>query len=115
MIGRLFVCAVLGAALLYSGQVVAAQVGIASYYRSGKLTANGESFNPHGMTAAHKHLKFGTKVLVTDIRTGRSVIVRINDRGPFIAGRIIDLSLGAARALGIQGSGLAKVKLTTLN
>jgi rare lipoprotein A len=63
------------------------------------------------MTAAHKTLKFGTIVKVVDLDTGNSVVVRINDRGPFIRGRIIDLSLGAARAMGIQHSGIAKVKV----
>jgi len=74
-----------------------AQEGMASYYKSGRRTANGERFNPNGYTAAHRSLKFGTKVRVTNLRNGRSVIVRINDRGPFIRGRIIDLTYGAAR------------------
>jgi len=89
--------------------------GWASYYKSGKLTANGESFNPMGMTAAHRTLPFGTKVLVTNLRNGRSVVVRINDRGPFIKGRVIDLSLGAARVVGLQRSGVGKVKFEVLN
>jgi rare lipoprotein A len=112
---RLLVCAVAGAVCLLSGISNAAQIGVASYYKSGKITANGEAFNPHGMTAAHKTLKFGTIVKVVDLDTGNSVIVRINDRGPFIRGRIIDLSLGAARAMGIQHSGIAKVKVIALN
>jgi rare lipoprotein A len=89
--------------------------GMASYYKSGKLTANGERYNPHGLTAAHKTLPFGTKVRVTNLKTGRSVVVRINDRGPFIRGRIIDLSLGAARAVGLHKSGVARVKVAVLN
>ena len=112
---RLLVCAVAGAVCLLSGISNAAQIGVASYYKSGKITANGEAFNPHGMTAAHKTLKFGTIVKVVDLDTGNSVIVRINDRGPFIRGRIIDLSLGAAMAMGIQYSGIANVKVIALN
>ena len=112
---RLLVCAVAGVACLSSGISNAAQVGVASYYMSGRITANGEAFNPHGMTAAHKTLKFGTIVKVVDLDTGNSVVVRINDRGPFIRGRIIDLSLGAARVMGIQHSGIAKVKVIALN
>lgn len=88
--------------------------GMASYYKSGRRTANGEKFNPHGFTAAHRSLPFGTKVLVTNLKTGKSVIVRINDRGPFIRGRIIDLSLGAAKVVGITATGVAKVKITVL-
>ncbi|MEA5572013.1 septal ring lytic transglycosylase RlpA family protein [Calothrix sp. UHCC 0171] len=91
--------------------------GIASFYGydgSGNKTATGERFNPEGMTAAHRHLPFGTRVRVTNIRNGRSVIVRINDRGPFIRGRIIDLSYGAARVIGMIGRGLAPVKVEVL-
>lgn len=77
----------------------------ASWYGSGHRTANGEHFNPNGLTAAHRSLPFGTRVRVTCARTGRSVVVRINDRGPFIAGRAIDLSRGAARAIGLSGVG----------
>jgi rare lipoprotein A len=81
-----------------------AQEGGASWYGSGRKTANGERFNPHGLTAAHRSLPFGTRVEVTDKRTGRSVVVRINDRGPFIRSRVIDLSRGFARALGMGGT-----------
>lgn len=90
------------------------KVGMASYYKHGKRTANGEAFNPNGLTAAHRTLPFGTKVRVTNLKTGKSVIVRINDRGPFVGGRIIDLSLGAARAVGLTASGVAKVKIVVL-
>ena len=86
-------------------------VGMASYYWQGTRTASGARFNPGGMTAAHKTLPFGTKVLVTHVSTGRSVTVTINDRGPFVKGRIIDLSRGAARALGYEGSGLGRVRV----
>jgi rare lipoprotein A len=88
---------------------------MASYYKSGKVTANGERFNPHGLTAAHRTLKFGTKVRVTNLKTGKSVIVRINDRGPFIRGRIIDLALGAAKVVGLNRSGVAKVRVAVLD
>ncbi|MFM8747392.1 MAG: septal ring lytic transglycosylase RlpA family protein [Aestuariivirga sp.] len=90
------------------------QTGKASYYRHGKYTANGERFNPRDYTAAHRTLPFGTKVLVTHVRTGKSVIVRINDRGPFTRGRIIDLSLAAAQALNMTASGVATVKIVPL-
>jgi rare lipoprotein A len=89
-------------------------VGKASYYRHGSKTANGEKFNPKGLTAAHRTLKFGTRVKVTHLRSGRSVIVRINDRGPFIKSRIIDLSYGAAVAIGLEKSGVAKVRIVVL-
>src|SRR5947208_14165733 len=82
-----------------------AQVGWASYYKYGRKTASGERFNARGLTAAHRTLKFGTRVRVTHLRTGRSVIVRINDRGPFVRSRIIDLSYGAAKAVGLRGTG----------
>jgi len=87
---------------------------MASYYKSGRKTANGEKFNPNGYTAAHRSLKFGTKVRVTNLRNGRSVIVRINDRGPFIRGRIIDLAYGAAKAVGLHSSGVAKVRVAVM-
>lgn len=82
------------------------QRGVASWYGPGfhgRLTANGERFNTNSLTAAHRTLPFGTRVRVTNARSGRSVIVRINDRGPFIKGRVIDLSKAAARAIGITG------------
>ncbi len=88
--------------------------GVASYYGKrfhGRLTANGERFNMNAMTAAHKTLPFGTKVRVTNPRNGRSVVVRINDRGPFIRGRTIDLSRGAAQKIGMISTGHARVKL----
>jgi rare lipoprotein A len=98
-----------------SGVEAKSTSGVASYYQSGKQTANGESFNPYGLTAAHRTLPFGTKVRVTNMRTGKSVVVRINDRGPFIRGRVIDLSLGAAKLVGMTTSGVAKVTYSILN
>jgi rare lipoprotein A len=91
--------------------------GNASWYGpgfDGRLTANGETFDQQEMTAAHPHLEFGTKVKVTNLQNGRSVIVRINDRGPFIRDRIIDLSAAAASALNMMSSGVAPVRLTIL-
>ncbi|MCJ2032923.1 septal ring lytic transglycosylase RlpA family protein [Methylobacterium sp. J-068] len=85
-------------------QPASAQSGAASWYASGHRTANGERFNPNGMTAAHRSLPFGTRVRVENKRNGRSVVVRINDRGPFVRGRIIDLAKGSARALGMGGT-----------
>ena len=85
-----------------------AESGIASVYAySGERTANGERAQPNGFTAAHRTLPFGTHVRVTNKRNGRSVVVRINDRGPFVRGRVIDLTPAAAHALGF--SGLASV------
>ena len=80
-----------------------AQSGIASVHSGGR-TASGEHAHPQGMTAAHRSLPFGTKVRVTNHRTGRSVVVRINDRGPFVRGRIIDVMPAAARELGFSGT-----------
>jgi rare lipoprotein A len=88
---------------------VNAQSGIASIYSGGR-TANGERASASGMTAAHRSLPFGTMVVVTNRKNGKSVIVRINDRGPFVRGRIIDVTPAAARALGF--SGLATVSLS---
>jgi rare lipoprotein A len=88
-----------------------ALTGIASYYWQGQTTASGEPFNKRDMTAAHPSLPFGTKVRVFCANTGRDVVVRINDRGPFKPGRIIDLSEAAAEAIGMQGRGLTTVQL----
>jgi rare lipoprotein A len=85
--------------------------GLASFYSEGTRTASGEQFNPNALTAAHPNLPFGTKLRVTDVATGRSVIVRVNDRGPFVPGRVVDVSYSAAASLGIIGRGTAKVKL----
>lgn len=91
--------------------------GKASWYGSqfhGRLTASGEIFNQNDFTAAHPQLSFGTKVQVTNLNNGRSVIVRINDRGPFVKNRLIDLSTAAARSIGMISSGVAPVKITIL-
>ena len=88
--------------------------GIASYYGvelAGNRTASGERFNPTGLTAAHRTLPLGTKLRVTNVANGRSVIVRVNDRGPFVGKRLIDVSLGAAREIQMIRSGTAQVRL----
>jgi rare lipoprotein A len=85
--------------------------GVASYYDEGTQTASGEDFDPQALTAAHPNLPFGTKLRVTNVATGKSVIVRVNDRGPFVPGRIVDVSHSAAAALGMIGQGTAKVKV----
>jgi rare lipoprotein A len=90
------------------------QQGVASYYWQGQRVASGGMFNPNAMTAAHKTLPFGTRVRVTHLGNGRSVEVMINDRGPFIAGRIIDLSKGAASVIGMTAQGIARVAVEVL-
>jgi len=85
--------------------------GVASYYTEGTKTASGEKFNTLEMTAAHPTLPFGTKLRVTNVASGRSVTVRVNDRGPYVQGRVVDVSYSAADALGMVGKGVAKVKL----
>lgn len=86
--------------------------GTASFYWQSQRTASGEKFNPEALTAAHRRFPFGTKVRVTNLRNGRSVVVRINDRGPFVRGRIIDVSRAAASQLGFTQHGLTRVSLT---
>ncbi len=89
----------------------AAAYGLASFYKEGSKTASGEKFDGHELTAAHRTLPFGTQVRVTNVANGRSVTVRINDRGPFVRGRVVDVSYLAAKTLGMTGRGIAKVKL----
>lgn len=84
---------------------------VASHYWQGTKTANGERYNPNGLTAAHRTLPFGTRVRVVNCANKKSVVVRINDRGPFIKGRHIDLSNGAAAAIGINGLGCVKLSV----
>lgn len=89
-------------------------MGIASYYADkfhGRQTANGETYDMHGFTAAHKKLPFNTVLRVTYLKTGKSCEVRINDRGPFVRGREIDLTLGAAKKIGLAVDGVGKVRL----
>jgi rare lipoprotein A len=97
-----------------SGSTGSGQSGVASYYWQAQRLASGGWFNPNAMTAAHKSLPFGTRVRVTHSGSGRSVDVVINDRGPFVAGRIIDLSRAAASAIGMTSQGVAKVNVMVL-
>lgn len=94
------------------------QRGIASYYHDslhGRKTASGQIYDKNAPSAAHKTLPLGTKVRVTDTKTGRSIVVKVNDRGPFVKGRIIDLSRNAARELGMIKKGLAQVEVEVLS
>lgn len=95
--------------------------GIASWYgyetyrqKGGRMTANGEAFDPGGLNAAHKHLPLPTFVRVTNLENRRQIVLRVNDRGPFVEGRIIDLSAGAARKLGFYKNGTARVRVETV-
>jgi rare lipoprotein A len=88
-----------------------ASQGVASFYTEGQQTASGEKFDTHDLTAAHPTLPFGTRLRVTNVATGRSVTVRVNDRGPYVPGRVVDVSHSAADALGMVESGITKVKL----
>ena len=87
---------------------------MASYYHEPQRLASGGRFNPNALTAAHKTLPFGTKVRVTNNRNGQSVVVTINDRGPFGGGRVIDLSAAAAGAINMKSAGVAPVSLAVL-
>ena len=110
MIARSFVAACLLCAL---GGIAIAETGIASVYAyDGEKTASGERANPRHLTAAHRTLPFGTMVKVTNKKNGRTVLVRINDRGPFVRGRVIDLTPAAAQQLGFDG--LASVTLSMM-
>lgn len=98
------------------------QVGIASWYgnetyqqQGGRMTADGEAFNPNALSAAHKYLPLPTFVRVTNLENGRHIIVRVNDRGPFVRGRIIDVSAAAAKMLGFYRSGTAEVRVETVH
>ena len=88
--------------------------GLASYYWQPQRVASGGWFNPNAMTAAHKTLPFGTRVRVTNARNGQSTVVTINDRGPYVAGRVIDLSSAAAGAINMKGAGVVPVRIAVL-
>jgi peptidoglycan lytic transglycosylase len=97
--------------------IIQGQEGIASWYGhpfDGRRTSNGEIYNMHAMTAAHRTLPFGTMVRVDDLENGQSVVVRINDRGPFVEGRIIDLSYAAAQAMHMTGTALVRLEILNL-
>jgi rare lipoprotein A len=121
---RLLLVLLMGLMLIYDGYCLGARVmapslrflqsGVASWYgreQQGDLTANGETFNRHKMTAASRHLPFNSVVRVTNEKNGRSVQVRINDRGPYEKGRVLDLSEAAAESLDMKKSGTAPVKI----
>jgi rare lipoprotein A len=98
---------------LYDPRPLRVQTGVASWYRDHR-TASGERFNVNALAAAHRSLPFGSAVRVVDLKTGKSIIVRINDRGPYIRGRIIDLTAGAAMELGFYHRGIAPVRIELL-
>lgn len=100
-----------------SGKVLLTLEGVASYYADdfhGKLTSNGETFDMNALTAAHRTFPFGTRVKVTNLDNQKAVVVRVNDRGPFVDGRIIDLALGAAKEIDLVRTGTARVRLEVL-
>jgi rare lipoprotein A len=88
-----------------------ASQGVASFYSEAQQTASGEKFDGRDLTAAHPTLPFGTRLRVTDVKSGRSVTVRVNDRGPYVPGRVVDVSYSAAQSLGMIGKGVANVRL----
>ncbi|WP_225711838.1 septal ring lytic transglycosylase RlpA family protein [Bradyrhizobium semiaridum] len=94
-----------------AGETKVASHGVASFYSEAQPTASGEKFDGRELTAAHPTLPFGTKLRVTDVKSGRSVTVRVNDRGPYVPGRIVDVSYSAAHELGMIGKGIANVRL----
>ncbi|WP_166204614.1 septal ring lytic transglycosylase RlpA family protein [Bradyrhizobium septentrionale] len=94
-----------------TGDTKIASHGVASFYSEAQPTASGEKFDGQELTAAHPTLPFGTRLRVTDVKSGRSVTVRVNDRGPYVPGRIVDVSYSAAQSLGMVGKGVANVRL----
>jgi rare lipoprotein A len=101
-------------AAMFAASPALAQCGSASWYALTSKTASGERMNPSAMTAAHRSLPFGSKVRVVNQRNGKAVVVRINDRGPFIKGRVIDLSKAAAGELGFVNAGHTKICMETI-
>jgi rare lipoprotein A len=110
-----FLAALIALAFFATSPGEAATSGLASYYKTGKHTANGERYLPDGLTAAHRKLPFGTRLKVTNLRNGKTVIVRVNDRGPFIKRRVLDLSYGAAKAIGLHRTGIANISFVVLD
>ncbi|MGL5446173.1 MAG: septal ring lytic transglycosylase RlpA family protein [Rhabdaerophilum sp.] len=114
---HLILPALAGFTLIAGSLPALADIGHASYYGrelAGRKTASGEIFRPEGMTAAHRSLPLGTKVKVTNLSNGKAVVLRINDRGPFVRGRMLDVSHGAAKVLGFAAAGTARVKIERL-
>lgn len=104
-------------AQVFSGTPTLIEYGMASWYGGrwiGRLTANGETYRGGDLTAAHKKLPFNTRVRVVDLKTGNAIIVRVNNRGPYVKGRIIDLSVAAAKKLGTYDRGIARVRIEAL-
>lgn len=112
---RAFFTTALAVAFFHQAAPAFAQCGKASWYAERGRTASGERMKPEARTAAHRNLPFGTLVEVENLRNGRTVVVRINDRGPFVKGRVIDLSRGAASEIGLVSSGTASVRLSVLD
>ena len=113
--GRRYVPMTMAQARSYRETGTASWYGLETYrQKGGHMTANGEAFNPNGLSAAHKHLPLPIFVRVTNLSNRRSIIVRVNDRGPFVEGRIIDLSAGAAKKLGFYDRGTARVMVETV-
>ena len=104
-------CALLDGVGLWQGRAGSPQVGIASWYDPGRRTVRGVAYDSSDFTAAHRSLPFGTRLRVTNLQNGRRVVVVVNDRGPYVRGRIVDLSPAAARRLGIIERGLARVRI----
>jgi rare lipoprotein A len=98
----------------HAGETKTSQ-GVASFYSDDTETASGEKFDASKLTAAHPTLPFGTRLRVTDVKSGRTVMVRVNDRGPYVQGRIVDVSYSAAQSLGMVGKGLANVRLDVVH
>jgi len=103
------------AASFHPTEASAAQCGKASWYKMGSRTASGERMDANALAAAHRTLPFGTQVRVENLKNHRTVVVRINDRGPFVGGRVIDVTRGAAVQLGMISSGTARVKVTVVD
>ncbi len=109
--------AILTVPLAATDAFAASQQGIASYYGQkfhGRKTASGERYDHNAMTAAHRTAPFGSQIRVTNLSNGRSVVVRVNDRGPWVRGRVVDVSGAAARQLGMTGRGLTRVSVSPL-
>ena len=110
----LFVAALIAVSHGAFSSAALAETGRASWYSLHSRTASGERCDPGALTAAHRSLPFGTRVRVENLKNGKTVVVRINDRGPFVRGRIIDLTRAAAHKLGIVAAGTARVRVTVL-